>query len=213
MPLRPLIDQVLTQADQIEAQWAETNEASDGSPTIRDWQADDDARRDLADSAVEALRAVVDAADRGEPLDLTPAAPELIFMLWEADPDEEPVTIVNAESPWAPHCTAVAEIEPGATFTVCPHCSSVDAGVLEIDRGERWNQGEVAPQPDNVGQYGSLGAGKGWGRIGSQPNPLAGLPMLKIWPDKNPDMHTERHDCAACNTEITLPAWLEVEWL
>lgn len=213
MPLRTLIDQVLATADQIEAQWAEANEASNGSPTIRDWEADDDARRDLADSAVEALRALIDAADRGEPLDLTLAPPELIFMLWDAHPDEEPVTIVNAESPWAPTCSTVTEVEPGATFTVCPHCDSVNAPVLEIDRGERWNEAEIVPQPDQVGVYGSLGEGNGYGRTGSQPNPLAGLPMLRIWPDKSPDMHTDRYDCAACNSEITLPHWLEVEWV
>ncbi|MDP3889857.1 hypothetical protein, partial [Nocardioides sp.] len=62
-------------------------------------------------------------------------------------------------------------------------CHTVNGGLVEVDRAERWNEAEVETQPDTTTVYGSP-AGGGWGPIGTEPNPLAGLPMLSIWVDK-----------------------------
>ncbi|MGL5860720.1 MAG: hypothetical protein ACRCY9_05645 [Phycicoccus sp.] len=189
---------MLDQADLIAAAWVQANEESGGSPAAEGWESDDDARRALSHDAVDVLRELVAHVEKGEDLDLTPAPPEVVFLVWDGGADEEPFE------------DADLVLDHSETYSMCPHCSALNC-IIEVDRCERWNEAEIRVQEDVVSRYGVREA-NGWGLIGHDPNPLAGLPVLSIHQDRDSDFHTNRYACGSCQKEIALPEWVECEW-
>lgn len=61
MNLGAQIDQILAEADRVDAAWVEAvREAGSADPAPKVWEADDDARRVLAHDAVAVLREVAE---------------------------------------------------------------------------------------------------------------------------------------------------------
>jgi hypothetical protein len=194
------INQVLERADRIESRWAEAlDKWDDGLAPDEVCDADRDARLMLSRDAIAVLRSLITELEAGKEVKLVPPPPELIFMVWDGGPDEEPFEDDDVI------------LDHGSTYVVCPACWST-AGVVEVDRCERWNPAEIEIQSDAVYRMAPQGDGQGSGAVGTAPNPLAGLPLLLIAQDRDADFHTDHYACGACRMAVELPEWVEVEW-
>lgn len=209
--MRPAIEEVLAQADAIDAAWAEIIRETGDHPPIKAWEADDDARRDLAAAAVAVLRDLMTRVDDGLPVLLAgprPPDPELIVMVCsELDGDDEEEYVVEYPSPYGRQYDEAVFLQIGDVFTVCPHCERVNGGVIEVDRAVRWNTGLLGdPQPES---HQIRLADGSWV---TQPNPLAGVPTIDIAQQTRGDAETDYFMCGACETAIELPDFIEVNW-
>ncbi|MFE6508053.1 hypothetical protein ACFVBP_10315 [Nocardioides sp. NPDC057764] len=194
MSIRTRIQDVLTEAAKIDEAWVRADQEGGGCPSPKAWENDDDARRALSYDAIGVLRDLLTLVDKGEPLDLATPAGELIFMVWDSEEPYEDSDLL---------------LDPGEIYTVCPSCHTVGGEIAELDRAERWNRAELAVQPDLISNYGPQGGE--WKYLGEIPNPLAGLPLLAILQGDG-DFHTTGHACGACETEVSLPDWVESTW-
>ncbi|MDP3889855.1 hypothetical protein [Nocardioides sp.] len=130
MSMRSQIQQILDQAATIDAAWAEVIEETGNHPPAKAWEADDEARRDLAASAVQVLHDLLALADKGEPITLTPEPREVLFMVWDGGPEKAEHEEVTYQSPHGERYNEVTFLEHGATYTVCPWCHTVESPIV-----------------------------------------------------------------------------------
>lgn len=193
--MRERIEQVLAEADRVETAWIEVQGAL-GDPTPKEWQEHDDARSALAQAAVEVLRDLLAAVDGRREVVLGQQTPAL-----ELSADGRRLDAVNL----AP--------THGPIGTRCPHCGSRDAGIYEVDRAERYNETSIQPGPARRSRYGIL-QGQGLTRLGDEPNPNAGLPLLRVnYTSDRGHFEHHRYICRACSNPVSLDTWVQVEGL
>lgn len=204
MTLRTDILTILADAAEAEEQWRDfLDEADDRPLPPKAWENRDDTLADLAHRAVEVLRDLHDQINRRVDVGvlIRQPDPELMVMVWDGEGSENDEWIIEEGGD-----TAI--VQAGECFTVCPRCARVDAGVVEVDRAERWNRARVSEvtQRDTMPAYEA-------GQHVERPNPLAGLPILDVTQDhRGSDFHTDHYRCPACAGAIRIPVWIKVNW-
>lgn len=107
---------------------------------------------------------------------------------------------------------------------VCPREGCLSTEFYEVDVATRWNPMDLNEdkQSDTRAQYvralnrhgGVVGVEGGQSSWVTVPNPLADMPMFVVSQGSDGDgFETDHHICQVCTGRVTLPEWLDTEWI